>query len=153
MSKIAIAVGSFIVGVCVAFAASSLLHASPQPQHLEIVGAEPVVPPLNAKFVGGTFSGPTQPLDGFSCEGCNIIAPVLTYAGGAFRCENCAIHSSELQFKGAALNTVTILKLVGAIKGPLPGNPAKPQNSLMEAKMDINIKQNVTWVSLEGLQK
>jgi hypothetical protein len=153
MSKIAIAVGSFIIGVCVAFAASSLLHASPQAQRLEIVGAEPVVPPLNANFVGGTFSGPAQPLDGFSCQGCNIIAPVLTYAGGAFRCENCAIHSSELQFKGAALNTVAILKLVGAIKGSPPGNSAKPQNSLMEAKMDINIKQKVTWVSLEGLQK
>ncbi len=155
MSKVTLASGSFIVGVCCSLIAlsviptSTLVHAQ---GGVLIARAEPVVPPLLVHTSDSSFSVPLQALDGINCERCTIEATVVTYAGGAFRCVDCTIRSKDLQFKGAALNTFKLLKSVGAI----PRSPLKntnPQNAPMEEKIEINPQTEVTWISLEGLEK
>ncbi len=101
MSKVTLALGSFIVGaICGSFAlslvhTSTWVHASETPQAptlppstISMPAAVPVVPPLQYFGHASTIGGAVQQLDGFSCEGCTIGVGVLTYGGGAFSFPN-----------------------------------------------------------------
>jgi len=162
MSKVMLALGSFIVGACSMLLALSFIHTPTRvhadqgpPPTIDIVGVEPKVPPLMAKFVGGGIGGALQPLDGLDCEGCVIKPDVLTYGGGAFRCVNCIVSAKHgLTLKGAALNTFNLLRLLGVI--PSPPQPPLPRRS-PEERANMMIEKlktpaSVTWVSLGGLK-
>jgi hypothetical protein len=155
MSKVTLALGSFIVGACISLAASSLIHTSTRVHAQQAVlmsGEEPIVPSLGIT-VRGVISAPVQSLDGLNCEGCTITAPLITYAGGAFTCTGCSIHTSRVDLKGAALNTFNALRFFGAIPSPNPA-PNKPKIPTLEAKqIQISPQENVNWVSLAGIQK
>jgi hypothetical protein len=156
MSRVTLALGSFIVGVCFALLIFSLIHTFTPVQAqggLGITGAEPVVPPLSGHMTGVAISGALQQLDGIDCDGCTIEASTVTYAGGAFRCNNCSVKRQLLQLRGAAFNTLTILQAFGAIPPP----PAPPRGLPRPAPEIVNLlqitpKQNVTVVSLQGIK-
>jgi hypothetical protein len=158
MSKVTVALGSFIVGACCAFIISSLPHTSTRvqaSQHVgvDIPGAEPIVPPLNAHFIGGNIGGDTQALDGLDCNGCTITAPLITYGGGAFTCGGCTIHTSRVVLKGAALNTFNALAFFGVIPRPKAA-PNKPKPPMAEAnEIQIVPQEKVDWVTLAGLKQ
>jgi hypothetical protein len=157
MSKVTLALGSFVLGACVSFAAISLVHTYTRvhaQQALKIGGAEPTVPPLGPFFRESVFTGALQPLDGINCEKCTIEASVITYAGGGFRCVDCIVRSNQVQLKGAANNTFKILMLVGAISGPPAPEKTVPQNApKLATTIEIGKQPKVTWVSDDSLQK
>lgn len=160
MTRTALAFGSFIVGAVFGSLALSLIQTSTRVQafqeprtSMSIPGAEPTVPPLRVHMVGGGIGGgEVQALDGLDCERCSVAATVITYGGGAFRCVDCKIQSKGLQLKGAALNTLNMLRFVGAI--PTPVAPKVPERSpMLRANIEIKAESKVTWISLEGVKE
>src|SRR5438477_11575410 len=109
MSKITVAVGSFIAGIAsvLLFLMLSGSHTSTLAQAVVNSGAEPSVPSLLGNvFTGAQISGGTQPLDGFECDGCTFKDVTFTYAGGAARITNPKFSgATRLVLKGAAANT------------------------------------------------
>lgn len=128
MSKAKIALGSFLLGACCAVFSFLVIHASTRAQAAQAIvmpGAEPVVPPIRIFSDGSTINGATQGIDGLSCVGCIISAPVLTYGGGAFNLANSVFpRGASVQLKGAALNTYNLLRALGAFP---PDAPIQPQ--------------------------
>jgi hypothetical protein len=158
MRKIALALGSFIVGACSAFLALSLsqtstrVQAAGQATGVRAGGAEPIVPPLGVRLEdSGIGAFETQPLDGINCVRCSIDVGVITYAGGAFNCDGCSIQAKRVQLKGAALNTFNALRFFGVIPNPTPTVPQ--QSPIQRASITLTLQNPVKWVSLEGLQK
>jgi hypothetical protein len=165
MNKTALALGSFIVGATFGSFALSLIQtstlvlASQQPPALppsviNMPAAIPVVPPLqffgHASMVGGNV----QQLDGFSCDGCTITVRVLTYGGGAFNFPNAKIPTGvPIVFTGAALNTLKLLQITGAIPAPKPRTVPLPGGPIIKADMEIEAQPTITLVSLEGVKK
>ena len=162
MSRITIAIASFIAGVCFAFALFSTIQASTRTQTtaqnlknepISNVGAEPSVPPLATQVSAGNFKGPLQTLDGLNCDGCSIDVEVVQYGGGAFSCKNCLIRASHgVRLTGAAQNTYNALFFLGVISGhhskPIPNEPNAP----LLAANDLRIVAGKNdWVSLAGL--
>jgi hypothetical protein len=156
MTRVALALGSFIVGACVSSATSLFIHTSTRAQEqqptLLVAAAEPTVPPLAVRLIGGDIVGALQPLDGMDCEGCTIKASVISYGGGAFNCEKCIIKSKTVTLKGAALNTLNMLRFFGAIPNP-PPKQSKPQPPIQTATIEINTQGTADFVSLAGLRK
>ena len=144
MSKMTIAMGSFIAGVCFALLLSignhsSVLAQAPSPQvHMldpgftgfcwgssGIPGALPVVPSELTRMSNVESSMPEQQLDGLDCSACTFRSPVLRYSGGAFRFTNVRFEGPvRLEFSGAAANTLVMLSLVQALGLSQP--PAPP---------------------------
>ena len=60
----------------------------PAQPSIEVIGAEPVVPPLTMKMDAVLFTGGTQMLDGINCVNCIFTDVHLTYAGGEFSLTN-----------------------------------------------------------------
>ena len=163
MSKIALALGSFIIGICCTLAVISVTQAVAQDQSLKneavnIVGAEPTVPPLSSHMKGGKLGGVSQTLDGIDCDGCTIEVNTITYGGGAFSCKNCVIHLAKLNLTGAAWNTYNALRFFGIIPTPKPA--PNPQNrplltsdglQLVPREWKQSPQEKVDWVSLAGL--
>lgn len=147
MNRVLLALGSFVIGACFSFAASSLIHASTraQRQGLVVEGAEPVVPPI--KFFGREtrIGGDVQALDGISCDGCEIAASKITYAGGAASFKNCRIVSVlPIELKGAAENTRQFLMMVGALPKPQPNKPPKTNPNMQTATFELKPQDNFT---------
>lgn len=167
MTKVALASGSFIVGVCVASLGLLLIHMSTRVQAsqgvvmsgIQASGAsfcarEPEVFPLAIRLEGSTLTNEVQPLDGIDCEKCGIKAGVLTYAGGAFRCNECAILSTspQIQLKGAALNTFNMLRFIGVVPSPPAPKPMQPPKRPSMIALNAITSKPISWVSLEGLK-
>jgi hypothetical protein len=151
MRNVTLAFGSFIVGAASAFMmfsgtqASTLVH--PQVA-LEMVGKEPVVPPLGPRFINSSILGQRQGLDGLNCSGCTIESSEITYGGGAFNLENCLIRKNRVTLTGSALNTFKFLMMVGVIPAPRP-NEIKPKNPMMPAKIEMSLDAKVSWSTPE----
>ncbi len=161
MNKIALASGSFIVGAIVGSLALSLVHTSTrvqasQGERIGFAGpsGEPVVPPIRTHIVGGgVLGGTVQSLDGVDCDGCVLAVERLSYAGGAYRLNNAKLPTHvPIELKGAALNTVNLLRALGALPNPAPPQQA-PNPPMITTKLEIKAQNNFTLVSLEGLKK
>ena len=149
MSKVTVALGSFIVGACCTFLmlsgnqTSTFAHASLLQSAMGFPG-EPVVPPLSSLVVGSKFSEAAQQLDGMRCQGCEFTNVALTYAGGSYSLEGCRFSgTTRFVFKGAAANALAILPLMEALTRkapptiPLPNKPIL-RNVTMEQPMSIS---------------
>ena len=92
---------------------------------------------------------------GIDCDGCVLAAGRFTYAGGAFRFTNAQLGSNiPIELKGAALNTLNLLRAVGALPNPqqpIPPPKTPPRNKKNE--LELKAQSNFTLVSLEGVQK
>jgi hypothetical protein len=167
MTKVTLALGSFIVGACCMSLFDSGIHtstrvqASQQPPTLPrstifMPAAIPVVPPLQYFGHGDTIGGDVQQLDGFSCEGeCKIAPRVLTYGGGAFRFPTAIIPKGvPVVFTGAAANTVLLMHATGMLPAPKSPTPVPmPGGQIIQADMEISVQPKIALVSLEGVKK
>jgi hypothetical protein len=159
MNKIVLASGSFIVGAVVGSLVLSLIHASTQVHAFQGLGvgisdsgAEPVVPPLcNHIIGGGILGGAVQALDGIDCDECVLDVGRFTYAGGAFRLNNAHLRTNApVELKGAALNTLNLLRALGALPSPPPKPQSKPPFMSMAA-LEMKAQSDLTLVSVEGI--
>ncbi len=151
MSKVTLALGSFIVGACFAFAISAGTQTSTWAQMaggtslVVIPAAEPVVPNLISVFSGMKLtSGKFQQLDGIDCEHCIIDSPVLTYAGGLYRLNGAvSARPMRLVLKGPALNTWGLLNQLGAFR-TTPSPPFSPPKFLETHANSVTIEVQAT---------
>ena len=120
MSKVMLALGSFIVGACCAFIISSGIQTSTWAQFSTDAASIPIVPPLKGFVMKNSdFNGGSLQLDGLDCENCTIGNTDFTYGGGAFRLVNPKFKTGmRITFTGAALNTRLLLILVEALNKP-----------------------------------
>ena len=151
MSKITLALGSFIVGAMTMLFLFSGSHASMWAQEstkpgpgLEMPFAIPTVPPLrHVVLEGNEFVGVEQQLDGLNCKGCKFRDVVLTYGGGAYALSDCVFSGRvRIALSGAAGNTVAILPLLQAItvgKPPEAPKPKAPINKEATAKNTLTV--------------
>jgi hypothetical protein len=136
MSKVTLALGSFIVGACAMFFISLGNQASTleQPSFAQVsalgTNGAPVVPPLIPQVKGLTIEGGSIPqmLDGLDCKECTFKDVTLTYAGGAYNFDHCNFSgTTRVVLSGAAANTMAILPLLQAITRGVPPKPPTPQ--------------------------
>ncbi len=169
MSKVTIALGSFIVGALCASLTLSLIQTSTRvqasqqsplapalpPSTISMPAAIPVVPPIQYFGHSSTIGGTVQQLDGFACDGCTVTVRVLTYGGGAFNFSNTNVPAGvPIVFTGAALNTLRLLQITGAIPPPPTPTPIPlPGGPIIKAQMEIKAQPKITFVSLEGTGK
>jgi hypothetical protein len=148
MTKVVLALGSFVAGMLSAFLILSGIQTSAWPQSPSATmsptrppmtgrgittfflspGLEPKVPGLGP-IIGGEDVAPTvfQQLDGLNCSHCTFRTPLLTYGGGAVRLMDAHFEGvATVQFKGPALNTLQLLKMLGALKKGRPNAPPPP---------------------------
>jgi hypothetical protein len=157
MTKVTLALGSFVVGVCASLSVSSFVHTSTRvhaQQAIVIEGAEPVVPPLRYFGHGDTLLARVQALDGISCEGCTIAVSAFTYAGGSYNLKNCSVpRNVPIILKGSAKLTLDLLQAMGAVpKPPSPPNPNNPPQASPKpqlASLEIRPQDNFTLVSTD----
>lgn len=152
MSRITLALGSFALGLCVMYLLAS--HTSTIVQRgfaqepakperaigtaVEMGGFEPMVPGLGPRLnVHIEQPVQRQALDGLNCEGCDIDAGVLTYAGGAYNCNPCKIKHERVELRGAAANTLRFLMQTGMLGVPMPkAPPSSPGNPNIKIAAD-----------------
>jgi len=167
MSRVTLALGSFVFGACCMYflgshtstvtqslfaqtkAAPQSPPAAEKPQPfvagtaILLDGVEPQVPPLHMSPVNGmTVIGKvmTQALDGINCRGCVVDAMEVTYAGGALNCIDCKIKGDRVTLKGAALNTFIILQgLTNFLNVPERPRPNSPHVSIAASKRDTKL--------------
>jgi hypothetical protein len=151
MRKVALALGSFIVGACCAFAISAGIQTSTwaQPSSgvpgvpvltdvtigrdsgIEVIGAIPKIPGLAPEMTEATIADPanpevTQAIDGLNCVGCTIATRQLTYGGGAYRLPNTKfVGPVNVVFTGAALNGIALAIQLGLLARPTKNWTAK----------------------------
>jgi hypothetical protein len=146
MTKVALALGSFALGVALgslSFGSHTVTLLQPLFAQTALVldDKEPTIPPLGAPMLRSSFTGATQALDGINCTGCTIEAAAMSYAGGAFKCSPCTLKPQIVQLKGAALNTVIFLRDIGAFGATPPrGKPFDPSAPHVDIASD---KRNV----------
>lgn len=160
MTKVALPLASFIVGACCASLALSLIQtstrvqAAPQGSLFRFRGAEPIVPPLGGKLERIQVAGGVQPLDGMNCESCLLAPDKFTYAGGAFRFNNAQLSRNiPIELKGAALNTLNLLRALGALPNPVPKPKPKIEPPNIKLALELKAQGSFTLVSLEGLKQ
>ena len=156
MSKVMLALGSFIVGACCAFAVSAGIQtstwaqsSSPTPPFSEAIHAPmliPIVPGIMSMELSDSEFSPTsqQQLDGLNCIRCTFHAVVLTYAGGAFRLTDSKFDGvTRIALNGPALNTVALLTQLGAFRPQTPkAPPAFETPHKFEAGTDSTVQFN-----------
>lgn len=139
MSKVILALGSFMVGACSVF----FMFSGSHPSILEhpvlaqsMIGTRgvPVVPPLGGLVEDGSFTAAPQTLDGLNCVRCSFDNATLTYGGGTFKLTDCKFEGTTRVFlSGAAANTLAVLPLLeaiaqgGAPKAPVPQKPIEKE--------------------------
>jgi hypothetical protein len=162
MSKVTVAFGSFIVGVCSMWCfmnfghhTSTLVHPSSVFAQAAVTfpSAVPTVPDISANAYSEdmTISGySAQPLDGLKCKKCLIDVPVLTYAGGQFDCQECKFrHPVKLGLTGAAQNTLVALEAFGVIGTVKPAAPLPPNSPSVYSASATRQNTQLTFVSLQ----
>jgi hypothetical protein len=121
MSKVMLALGSFIVGACCASAISFGIQTSTWAQVGPPLGSVPVVPALKESVLEDSImrNSSGQQLDGLECMNCVFDNVGFTYSGGAFRLVNPRfINGMRIHFGGAAANTAVVLALLQALNNP-----------------------------------
>jgi hypothetical protein len=161
MSKTAIALVSFALGVATAFVALSGSHTSilaqapptqptqPQapPSIPNIVGGngEPTVPPIAQHFTDFGLAVPGMPfgVDGTECVRCVFNGQAFRYGGGNFQFTDFKFSGPvRVELIGAARNTVIFLQFVQALEaGQTPPKPTFPNAPIIRAAM---VKDTVT---------
>lgn len=144
MSRITLALGSFMLGACcmaflgshtstvaqevprvpppsTACAMSAIGAMGPAPgsptRLIGIPNSEPPVPGLAPAICSGSMKNGTQALDGLDCRNCTFDGVALEYAGGAYNLQDAQFSGvTRIVLKGAAANTVSILPLLAAIE-------------------------------------
>jgi hypothetical protein len=162
MSRVTLAFGSFLLGLCVMYLFGSHTstivqrvlaqetHKPPITQFgIVIENAEPRLPPLGPFMQRGLLGSKVrfQQLDGLNCDGCVITAEALTYAGGVYSCPRCKLTVDRVELRGAALNTLTFLMQVGVVGQPAtpstpkgePFNPNAPNVKIAEDKSSTSL--------------
>jgi hypothetical protein len=157
MQRVMLALGWFVSGACCGFVALSLVHTPTwvQASQQGSVGiaspsSEPAVPPLRNHMIGGSIVGfAVQSLDGLDCDGCVISVEKFTYAGGAVRLNNAQLRSNTpIELKGAAANTINLLRAIGALPNPVP--PQQPQGKPPMMTEVVKAQNSFNLVSVEG---
>ena len=150
MSKVAIALGSFILGACTMLFSVALLgshtstfaHSSAQLRAIG-TGGEPTVPgiTMHAEHFG-LAGGLLQSIDGLDCKDCKFSDVTLEYSGGAFQLTNFPFSGPlRVNLKGAAANTVAFLNLVQAIAASQRPPEPKPNSPIIKT---ATIKETMT---------
>jgi hypothetical protein len=166
MKKIALALGSFIVGAISTSLFDSGIHTSTRvqaaqqspalpPSTISMPAAVPVVPPLQFFGHGSTIGGNVQQLDGFSCDGsCTVTPRLLTYGGGSVNIPIAVLPKGvPIVFTGAAANTLALMRATGMIPTPKQVPVPLPGGPIIKADMEISANPHITLVSLEGVKK
>lgn len=150
MSKITLALGSFMLGVlCMSLLGNQTStlaqQAQPTPRppihFMNMRAWVPVVPPIgNRKMERLTLSGGGMiyDVDGMRCEGCAISDVTITYGGGDFALINTAISRPvRIDLEGAARNTAIFLNMFGLLGCHVNKPPAPNVPQIMEAQYII----------------
>jgi hypothetical protein len=118
MSKVTVALGSYIVGAISMFLVigsesqtSTFAQARISgPGELIVADSVPVVPTGVAMFSGIVIDKPLQQLDGFGCVRCTLKVPTFAYGGGpVILAEPTLPRSIRLILTGASANTLALL--------------------------------------------
>jgi hypothetical protein len=150
MSKVTIALGSFVVGACCMFLILSGKNTSTLAQEraplISAPDAIPSVPMMELIHLGGTISGAVQQIDGMDCTNCVLVGSTLRYGGGAFNFSNAKFSGvTRVELSGAAANTALFLNIVqqlGLGKPPQPTPPAQPNTPITRM---ADVKQPITF--------
>ena len=137
MSKLMLAVGSFILGAISMFvavtgsqaviwaqspaASSSSSESYASPEMISIDARVPRVPDIPVRFANLSFpSNQSEHLDGLSCTDCEFSGPLLIYGGGEYQLINATFAKGTIrvQLVGAAQNTFNLLKQLGFLRQP-----------------------------------
>ncbi len=136
MSKVALALGSFALGVVTTFFVLSGGHtfaSTQQPSHEIGIGGGgvPVVPPISQHYKDFGVSGSILAfnVDGAECIRCVFNGPVLRYNGGNFQFTDFSFSGPvRVEFGGAAKNTLIFLQFVQSLaagQAPKQNLPSK----------------------------
>lgn len=137
MSKVMLALGSFIFGASVMFLILSGNHTSTL-AHAAAPGVAlpkdliPVVPALRGTSLKDAHvDNVVQQLDGLECERCSFNNAALEYSGGPVRLANMSVSgNTRLKLKGAAANTIVVVTYFQAIAAGQPVKPVVPRNPI-----------------------
>lgn len=135
MSRVTIALGSFIAGACSMLLFSGS-QASLRAQEAKMTGRStpivatelvPLVPQLVATFSNEEIDAEQQQIDGLGFVHCTINSRVLTYGGGSFFFQDVKLPKSvRIDLVGAAANTVTFLSVIQGARIVAPPKQATP---------------------------
>lgn len=157
MSKIALSVGSFFLGIFIAalffsgIQISTVAHPAFASDLISFGGA-PTVPPLNLRpathMTFENLSGAPVALDGLNCEDCTFKNVVFGYSGGEYRLQHCTVSGPRvIVFSGAALNTVRAMIQWGLIQStPVEAPLPKAPNIKIENTTPLT-NAEVSWIS------
>jgi hypothetical protein len=150
MSKIILALGSFVLGVATTFfalfttqaftaAQERLAPRSAQNQLTPLaVGSgrgAPTVPPISQHFKDFGVAGTNLAfeVDGSECDGCVFNGPVLRYSGGDFQFTNFSFSGPvRVELTGAARNTLIFLQFMQGLAAGQAPQQATPNTSIMK---------------------
>lgn len=132
MSKVAIALGSLVIGILVGRFCGrheSIVQPVLAAQGVSLPDFIPKVRPLGGiKQKGNSFGHEVQQLDGMDCANCVFDSARLEYSGGAFRLENATFKGPfQLTLKGAAANTAELLRTIPALAKASLGKTPRPK--------------------------
>lgn len=136
MSKVTVALGSFVIGACFALFVGRYTSTIVQPVFAQVTvrGAEPIIPPLiDVKNKGGKVSDEAQQLDGLDCEDCSYNNVKFVYSGGAVNLVNPHLSGkTSLELRGAAANGQVMAAYLAALAGGKPPRPVMPNAPVLK---------------------
>ncbi|SPJ15859.1 exported hypothetical protein [Syntrophobacter sp. SbD2] len=155
MSKVTVALGSFVVGALVMFLLGSHTSIFVQPASAErgivVGGAEPVVPPLRGNVVSNSkFENVIQPLDGLDFRNCVFKNVIFEYSGGSYSLANAVISGAiRVNFKGAAANTMALHAFLESLNAGTKPKPLQPNAPLFREASNVQT-MTVDFISPYG---
>ncbi len=150
MSRVILALGSFIAGACCMFLfLSNSGHQTwidVQSSFAEPVNrdAVPVVPKSELIVMKDSVLGKDikQQFDGISCENCIFDNTILEYGGGTFVLKNVQVSGAiKVVLVGPAANTLSFLRFLEAVHASRIPKEPKKSTPMMEI---ANIKKPMT---------
>ncbi len=144
MSKITVALGSFIAGALSMFLmlsgsqTAAVAHASQAVSATTgstiVSGPLPKVPPLGSRLPSCLISDSTLVVDGSNFDECVFKNATLVYGGGPLRFGKLAVSGTlQAKLEGAAANTVVFLNLLSALQANQQPQPATPKTPILRA--------------------
>jgi hypothetical protein len=142
MSKVTVALGSFVVGALSMLLVLSGSRTSVVADALGqtvvartgstiLAGRPPIVPPLSSRLPSCLISDSTLVIDGANFDECVFKNATLEYGGGSWRFGKVSFSgTTRVNFIGAAANTVVFLKLLSALGANQQPRPVKPKTPI-----------------------
>ena len=149
MSRVMLALGSFIIGFCCMLFINSGSHTPAFGQALaRVTGAVPVVPVVPVVEEKQSTFGPTAkvPLDGIFASEDVFNGVTFEYGGGVYSLRDSTfIPPIKLSLTGAAANTYALLMQFGQIGCPTqaPRTPTPKAPIIVEAKLTKTFTPNI----------